>query len=109
MCETKRVFPIMSRREFRHPHVIGQIILLSHVASHNLSFSSAPLVGRLALWGEGSSFWPSMHSSRLVWERLVDSFVLSTCPSPSFFPPTFLPLDTGGGFGPPAPVGVGVR
>jgi len=32
----------MSSREFRHPHVMGQVMLLSRVASHELSLVSVP-------------------------------------------------------------------
>jgi hypothetical protein len=35
----------MSRKELRHPHVMGQIMLLSRVTSHELSIVSVPLVG----------------------------------------------------------------
>jgi len=105
MCETTRVFPRMSRRDFRHPQVIGQIILLSRVASHELSTSSDPLVGLLALFEGGFSVWPSMRSS--VWECRTDLFVLSTCSSLSSLPSTSLTLDTGGGLGPPTPIVAG--
>ena len=49
ICETTRVFSMMSKREFWHPQVIGQIMLLSRVASHEISTASAPLVGCLIL------------------------------------------------------------
>jgi len=52
ICETTWVLPPMSRRELRHPHVMGQIILLSRVTSHELSFVSVPLVD--PFWGGGS-------------------------------------------------------
>ena len=55
ICETTQVFPLMSRREFQHPHVMGQIMLLSRVASHELSIVSVPLVDRLTLFGGGFS------------------------------------------------------
>ena len=42
ICETTWVFPLMSSREFRHPHVMGQVMLLSRVASHELSLVSVP-------------------------------------------------------------------
>jgi len=86
---------------------MGQIILLSRVASHELSTACAPLVGRLALLEGGFSIWPNMHSSRLVWERRIGALVLSAWLPSSFFPSTSLPLDTGGGAGPPAPIGAG--
>ena len=54
-----------------HPHVMGQIMLLSLVTSHELSIV-VPLVGRLALFGGGLSLGSSMQSSLLVWVRRVD-------------------------------------
>jgi len=71
MCETTRVFPSMSRRKFRHPQVIGQIILLSLVASHDLSFSSAPLVGRLVIFGRGSQSGIIRSSQKTTLEILT--------------------------------------
>jgi len=60
--------------EFQHPHVMGQIMLRSHVASHALSIVSVPLVDRLTLLGGVFSLGSSMRSSRLVWDRCVDCF-----------------------------------
>ena len=54
ICKTTRVLPLMSRRELRHPHVMGQIILLSRVISHELSFMSVPLVDSRPFLGGGS-------------------------------------------------------
>ena len=56
----------MSRRELWHPHAMGQIILLSLVASHSVSVV-IPLVGRLALLGGSLSSGSSMRNSLLVW------------------------------------------
>ena len=56
----------MSRRELWHPQVVGQIILLSLVASHSVSVV-IPLVGRLALLGGSLSSGSSMRNSLLVW------------------------------------------
>jgi len=61
----------MSRRKFRHPQVIGQIILLSLVASHELSFSSAPLVGRLVIFGRGSQSGIIRSSQKTTLEILT--------------------------------------
>ena len=83
-------------------------MLLSRVASHALSTASAPLVGRLTLLEEGCSLMSSVRSSLLVCERRIGALVLSAWPPSSFFPSTSLPLDTGGGVGPPTPIGVGV-
>ena len=69
MCESTRVFSLVSKREFRHPHVIGQIMLLSRVVSHVFSIVSASLVDRLILFGGGFSLGSNMRSSRLVWDR----------------------------------------
>jgi len=87
--ETTRVFSLMSRRELWHLHVIGQIMLLSLVTSHELSIS-IPLAGRLTLFGGGLSLWSSMRSSRLVWARRVE-FSGRFCWRP-VFPPPFCPL-----------------
>jgi len=54
ICETIWGLPLMSRREIWHPHVMGQIMLLSRVTSHELSLVSVPLVDRLALCKGGS-------------------------------------------------------
>jgi len=48
--ETTQVFSLMSKRELWHLHLIGQILLLSLVTSHELSMSIS-LVGCLALFG----------------------------------------------------------
>jgi len=83
-------------------------MLLSLVTSQVLSPSSPRLVGRLVLLERGGiSGWPSMRSSRLVWERIKGSSGLSTFPFPPSLPPTYLPLDTRGGFGTPAPIEAG--
>jgi len=101
ICETTRVFSMMSKREFWHPQMIGQIMLSSRVASHELSTASAPLVGCLTLLEGGCSLMSSMRSSLLVWESHIRALVLSACPPSSFFQSISLPLDTGGGVGPP--------
>jgi len=62
---------MMSKREFRHPQVMGQIMLLSRVASHELSTASALLVGRLTLLEGGCSLMSSMRSSLLVWDTPI--------------------------------------
>jgi len=82
-------------------------MLLSRVASHELSTASASLVGRLTLLEGGCSLMSSMRSSLLVWERRIGALVLTTWPPSFFFPSISLPLDTGGGVGPPTPIGVG--
>jgi len=46
----------MSKRELWHLHVMGQIMLLSLVTSHELSMSIS-LVGRLALLGGDFFKW----------------------------------------------------
>jgi len=89
ICETTWGLLLMSRRELRHPHVMGQIILLSRVISHELSFMSVPLVDRLALFGGGFSLGSSIRSSRLVWGRRVDCFGRS-CRLTSSCPPSLL-------------------
>ena len=86
---------------------MGQIMLLSRVASHKLSAASTPLVGRLALLEGGFLLGSSIRCSRLVWGRRVGALVLSAWPPPSFFPSPSLSLDFGGGVGPPIPLGVG--
>ena len=106
-CETTRVCSMMSTREFQHPQVMGQIMLLSRVASHELCTASAPLVGSPTLLEGGFSLMSNMCSSQLVWERRIGALVLSAWPPSSFFPCTSLPLDTGGGVGTPTPIGVG--
>ena len=60
----------MSKRELWHPHVMGQIMLLSLVTSHELSMV-IPLVGRLALFGGGLSLWSSMRGG-LIQNREAD-------------------------------------
>ena len=82
-------------------------MLLSRVALHELSTASAPLVGNLTLLEGVCSLLSSTRSSLLVWERRIGTWVLSAWPPFSFFPSMPLPLDTGGGVGPPTPVGVG--
>jgi len=107
ICETTRVFPLMSRREFRHPHVMGKIMSLSRVASHELSFVPVPLVGRLTLFGGGFSLGFNMRSSRLVWDRRVNCFDRS-CWLPSSLLPSFsLPFWVGEGSSLPPRVGGG--
>jgi len=95
ICETTRVFSIIFSREFRHPQVMWQIILLSRVASHHLSTASTPLVGRLALLEGSSQFGLTCvvpgSCGGVVPEHL--------CCLPD--------RDTGGGAGPPAPIGAG--
>ena len=95
ICETTRVFSMMSKREFRHPQVMGQIMLLSRVASHELSTASALLVGRLTLLEGCCLLMSSMRSSLLVWERRIGALVLSAWPPSSFFQSISLPLDWG--------------
>jgi len=85
ICETTLVFSMMSKREFWHPQVIGQIMLLSSVASHELSTASVPLVGCLTLLEGGCSLLSSMRSSLLVWERR------SVCLAPLLLLPVHLP------------------
>ena len=65
MLETTLVFVLMSIRELWQPHVVGQIMLLFLVTSHELSCSIA-LAGRRTLFWRGSSLWSSMRSSRLM-------------------------------------------
>jgi len=91
----------MSKRELRHLHVMGQIMLLSLVTSHELSMFVL-LVGRLTLFGGGFSLESSIRSSRLVWARRVDFFG-RFCWLPFSLPPSFpLPFRVGGGsFAPP--------
>ena len=114
ICETTWGLPLMSRRELRHPHVMGQIMLLSRVTSHELSFMSVSL---LALFWGGFSLGSSIRSSRLVWDRRVDCFDRS-CRLPSSFPLSLLlyswvwggsslPLRVGGGSSPPPRVSGG--
>ena len=83
-------------------------MLLSRVASHELSTSSAPLVGRLTLLEGGCSLLSSMRSSLLVWERRIGTLRQTlVCLAPFLrFLSISLPLDTGGGVGPPTPFGV---
>jgi len=50
ICEITRIFPIMSRREMQDPHVIGQVMLLSRVTSHELSIVSVPLVPQVRIF-----------------------------------------------------------
>jgi len=129
VCETTCVLPLMSRRELRHPHAMGQIIelrhphamgqimLLSLVTSHELSLVSVPLVDRLALFWGGFSLGSNIRSSRLVWDRRIDCFDRS-CRLPSSLPPSlllcswvwegsFLPTRVGGGSSPPPRVSGG--
>jgi len=103
ICETTWVFSIMSKREFRHPRLMGEIMLLSRVASHELSIVSTLLVGRLALLEGGFSRGSNIRSSWLVWGRRVGSLVLPACPPSSFFPSSSLR----GGVGPPTQLGPG--
>ena len=79
ICDTTRVFSLMSRMELRHPHVMGQIMLLSRVTSHELSVS---------IPGGGFSLGSSMRSSRLVWARRVDFFDRSCWLSSSLLCPS---------------------
>ena len=65
MLETTLVFMPMSSRELWQPQVMGQIMLLFLVTSHELSYSIS-LAGRRTLFWRGSSLWSSMLSSRLM-------------------------------------------
>ena len=95
ICATTRVFSMMSKREFWHPQIIEQIMLLSRVASHELSTASAPLVGCLHFFGGGCSLMSIIRRSLLVWESRIGALVLSAWTPSSFFPSIPLPLDRG--------------
>jgi len=77
--------------------VMGQIMLLSRVTSHELSIVSVPLVDRLAPLGGGFSLVSNMRSSRLVWDRRVDCFERPFWLPHFCFPSSSLPFWVGGG------------
>ena len=54
--ETTLVFLLMSNKDLWQPHVMGQIMLLSLVTAHELSWS-IPLAGHRTLFGRGLSLW----------------------------------------------------
>ena len=74
----------MSNRELWQPHVMGQIMLLFLVTSHELSYSIS-LAGRRTLFWRGSSLWSNMRSSRLNRVAVTVSRI-----GPSDYPHTFL-------------------
>ena len=106
ICETTRVFSMMSKREFWHPQVIGQIMLLSRVSSHKLSTASAPLVGRLTLLEGGCSLLSACAVPCSCGSVVSERWYYLPGPPPPSSSPSPSPL-TGGGVGPPTPIGMG--
>ena len=95
ICETTRVFSLMSKRELRQLHVMGQIMLLSFVTSHELSMS-VPLVGRLTLFGEASR-WCLACVVPGSCGPVASIFLVGPAGFPSPFLRPFLFLPGGGG------------